>query len=559
MTMKTYADALDLRRIPQTEPLPTQVENSAGGFSFQVDDWTRLQRFLILGTEGGSYYASERKLTKENAETVIRCVKADGFRAVKAIVEVSDEGRAPKNDPAIFALAIALKMGNEETRRIAVEAVPVVCRIGTHIFQFAQAVKALGGWGRLTKKAVAKWYGDQPADRLAMNLVKYQSRAGWSHRDLLRLGHVKPADAAQGNAFRWAVGKPVAAADMHVLIRSFEQLKEVAAKSSAKEAVAAACVAITAWGLPRECIPTELLNSADVWEALLYGKTDGEQGRGMPIHALVRNLAKMTAVGLLTPNSDAALIVAGRLQDAEAMQRSRLHPMAILLASRTYASGHGLRGSLTWKPVQRVVDALDEAFVLAFKNVEPTGKRYLLALDVSGSMDGGSVAGTNLTPREGAAAMALVTARTEEQYEIVGFTRRGEGEWTHTKGRSSCPDGVSPVPFTARSTLNSVCEATRAMPMGGTDCALPMIYALEKKTPVDVFVVYTDSETYAGHVHPSVALKEYRQRMGIAAKLIVVGLVSNEFTIADPNDAGMFDVVGFDASAPAVMADFARR
>ena len=40
--------------------------------------------------------------------------------------------------------------------------------------------------------------------------------------------------------------------------------------------------------------------------------------------------------------------------------------------------------------------------------------------------------------------------------------------------------------------------------------------------------------------------------------LIVVGMLANPFTIADPTDAGMMDVVGFDTAAPAVMADFAR-
>lgn len=551
MPMKTYADALDPRRIPQSEPLPTQVANSAGGFSFQVDDWTRLERFLILGTEGGSYYATERKLTKENAEAVIRCVKADGLRTLNAIVDVSDKGRAPKNDPAIFALAIALKMGNEETRRLAAEAVPAVCRIGTHIFQFAEAVKGLGGWGRLTKKAVSGWYLSQGGNQLEMNVVKYQSRNGWSHRDLLRMAHVKPPNEVVGEILRWAAK---GSGETHgTLIHGFEHLKEVAAKASAKEATAAACVAVRNWGLPRECIPTELLNSPEVWEELLYGQVNGDQARGMPIHALVRNLAKMTSVGLLTPNSEAALTVCARLADVEGMHRSRLHPMAVLLASRIYASGRGLRGSLTWAPVQRVVDALDDAFVLAFKNVEPTGKRYLLALDVSYSMDCGSVAGTPLTPREGAAAMALVTARTEDQYEIVGFTSGAPEEWTHTD------NGISPVPFSARSTLNSVCESTRKMPMGGTDCALPMIYAAAKKIPVDVFVVYTDSETWAGEIRPVAALKEYRQKMGIAAKLVVVGLIANEFSIADPNDAGMLDVVGFDAAVPAVMADFVRR
>jgi 60 kDa SS-A/Ro ribonucleoprotein len=37
-----------------------------------------------------------------------------------------------------------------------------------------------------------------------------------------------------------------------------------------------------------------------------------------------------------------------------------------------------------------------------------------------------------------------------------------------------------------------------------------------------------------------------------------VGMTSTGFSIADPNDAGMLDVVGFDAATPAVIGDFAR-
>ena len=62
---------------PQSEPLDErQVANSAGGHAYPVDDMTRLQRFLILGSEGGSYYASERKLTLENVDAVKRCITA---------------------------------------------------------------------------------------------------------------------------------------------------------------------------------------------------------------------------------------------------------------------------------------------------------------------------------------------------------------------------------------------------------------------------------------------------------------------------------------------------
>lgn len=93
--------------------------------------------------------------------------------------------------------------------------------------------------------------------------------------------------------------------------------------------------------------------------------------------------------------------------------------------------------------------------------------------------------------------------------------------------------------------------------MGGTDCALPMLHAIEKNLKIDVFVVYTDSETMVGPVHPVNALKRYRQCSGITdAKLIVVAMTSNGFTIADPDDQGMFDMVGFDSEAPNVMREF---
>jgi 60 kDa SS-A/Ro ribonucleoprotein len=86
-----------------------------------------------------------------------------------------------------------------------------------------------------------------------------------------------------------------------------------------------------------------------------------------------------------------------------------------------------------------------------------------------------------------------------------------------------------------------------------------MLYALERKIEVDAFVVYTDSETWLGDIHPSEALKKYRKEMGIKAKLIVVGCVSNGFTIADPNDNGMLDIVGFDTASPTIMSDFIKQ
>ncbi|MGY2050884.1 TROVE domain-containing protein [Methylobacterium sp. JK268] len=530
--MFDYAKLFSLRRTPQSEPIPRTVPNSAGGHAFPVDDWTRLDRFLVLGAEGGSYYAGERALTRENAGAVLRCLKADGARAVETIVAVSAGGRAPKQDPAIFALALAAGAEDLAVRRAALAALPRVCRTGTHLFQFAEAVGATRGWGRSLRRAVARWYEDKPLDVLAYQAVKYRSRNGWSHRDLLRLAHPEAGEADRAALFEW-ICRGTLAADLPPLVHGFAAVQREGVDG------AAAAQLVRSHGLPWEALPTELLRSRAVNEALV---------EGMPIGALVRQLGRLTAAGVLAPFSEGTERVRAALSDRERILKARLHPMALLIALRTYASGRGERGKLTWEPVGTIVEALNAAFYTAFRAVTPTGRRLVLALDVSGSMSVGSVAGSPLTPREAAAAMALVTAATEEHWQVVGFTAGPSGRGT----------GLTPLPFGPSLRLDAAVAATADLPFGPTDCALPMLWALERGIRADAFVVYTDSETWAGDVHPVEALRRYREHTGIPAKLVVVGLVSNGFSIADPEDAGMLDVVGFDTAAPALIADFLR-
>lgn len=530
----------------QADVLPRMVPNSAGGAAYPVDDWKRLERFLVLGSEGGSYYASERALTRSNAAGVQRCIAEDPARAVDMIVQISDSGRAPKNDPAIFALALAASSENEAARSAALAALAKVCRTGTHLFQFAEAVNDMRGWGRGLRRAVAKWYLDKPIDALALQAVKYKQREGWSHRDLLRLAHpsAQETDAQRRALFDWMCGREVPADSLPTLAWA----NDAAQAAETAEEIARL---IRENSLPREAVPPEWQNDKDVWDALLVD---------MPMTAMIRTLNRMTAAGLIAPMSDAARYVAERLQDAKALAKARVHPLALLIAHATYASERGLKGRLQWDPVREVVDALDRAFYLAFEAVEPANKRTLLALDVSGSMDVGQVAGAPLTPREGAAAMALVTIATEPQTHTVAFSAAGPQGWKSPFGSkwTGYTDGLSPIALSPKQRLDNVVQAMRALPFGGTDCALPMLYALEKRMPVDAFVIYTDSETWAGRLHPVEALQRYRAEMNIPAKLVVVGMVSNQFTIADPNDAGTLDVVGFDAAAPAVIADFLR-
>ena len=557
-----YAKLFNRRATSQSQAIPgsTQVPNSGGGYSWAVDDWTRFDRFLILGAEGGTYYIGERGLVKQNHDALVRCIQADGIRAVNRIVEISDAGRAPKNDPAIFALALVVTYGDVPAKTHAFANLNKVCRIGTHLFHFAEYVNAMRGWGRGLRSAVGRWYVERDADALAHQAVKYQQRDGWSHADLLRLAHPKAPSVQHDAVFRWMlsgadslserevkrkvrgedrVAKYGAVGELPQLIAAFEQAKRA---TSAGEIVKL----ITDFDLPREAIPTQWLNEVAVWDALL---------QRMPMTALIRNLGKMTSLGLIKPFSDAKKLVLRKLKDETALKRSRIHPLAVLVAQKIYAQGHGEKGALKWSPVSAIVDALDEAFYATFSNVEPCNKPVLLALDVSGSMAGSMIAGSCISAREASAAMALITMATEPECEVIAFSAAAGGHGGMWGGGES---GITRVNLSPRMRLAEVIQRIEAIPMGGTDCALPMLWAARNKLNVSAFITYTDSETWAGHIHPSQALRQYRSEFVGDAKAVVAGMTSNGFTLADPDDRGMLDVVGFDTSAPAVIADFVR-
>lgn len=538
-----YSQHVQSKVTSQSEPIPgsNQVQNSAGGYSYPVDDWTRLDRFLCLGAEGGTYYVKEKELTKENAAAVLRCAKLDPARTVNRIVAVSEAGRAPKNDPAVFALALlATQPGPENIplRKLAFEAMPKVCRIGTHLFQFVAAVDALKpgtAGGKLFRASVNNWYAGKRPDQLTYQLTKYQQRNGWSHRDVMRLGHfheaLKGLPEVYREAYHWvAKGWESVGEEPHpdAALRRIWAMERANRSESLPEILRL----IGDHGLTREMVPTKWLNEVSVWDALL---------KDMPLTAMIRNLGKMTSIGLLSPFSTALKKIAVSLGDVEYLKRSRIHPLSLLVAQKIYTQGKGDKGSLTWSPNAVVTEALNQAFYLAFDAVEPTGKNWFLGLDVSGSMSS-AIAGTPLSCAEATAALALVTARTEPNTYLGAFC-----------------DVFRDVPFTKSTRLDDALQMTRGMNFGRTDCALPMLEAKKRGIKeVDVFVVLTDCETWCGNVHPSQALRAYRQYSGRPAKSIVVGMTANGFTIADPNDAGSMDVVGFDTAVPAVMADFVR-
>lgn len=533
--MSRYASHLSKKNSVTPQSLPIvgreaeMAQNDAGGYVFTVDQWDYLDRFLILGAEGGSYYVSERELTVRNAGNVLKCIKDDGVRSVNQITQISDSGRAAKNDPAIFALALAAINGDEATVKQAYEALPKVCRIGTHLFQFVATLNELGKWNKRAKAGVANWYLGKNLDNMAYQMLKYQQRNGWAHRDVLRLAHVKPDSLERSAMFKYSVKGELTEG---VLLPAIVEAVRGIHAASGKEQVDLATMYINSLGVSMEMLPTELLNIPDIWEALL--------AKG-GITMVIRNLGRLGALGLLNPLSANSKQVIARLSNADDLTRSRVHPIQLLSALKVYGQGYGERGNKIWSVNQAIVDALDDAFYASFGNVPTTGRNFLLGVDCSGSMFGATVMGIpGLTAADVAGVMALAIAKREPNYWIGGFN-----------------SNMSELKISPNMPLGAALKVIRGFSWGSTDCSAPMRYAKEHKMDVDVFCTITDNETWSGRMQPAEALRDYRKAMKKPmAASIVAATSGTNFTIADPKDPGMLDICGFDASCPRLIAEF---
>ena len=530
--MSTYLQrALDTPT-PQSEPLDERmVPNNAGGYAYPVNDQVRTHRFLIIGSEDGSYYQKERELTLENAQAVRRYVREAGAAAVEHITEVAVNRRAPRVSPGLFALAIAASDEAEKTRKAALEALPQVAGTASHLEEFCGYADSMRSWGRGLKRAVNQWHSEKSPKEVALQAVKYRTRRGWSHRDILRSAHPKvEKDSDHWHINEWITHGTVppqkeSLALIHTFIRAQQETDPDRMAALIREE-----------RLPREGVPPPMLQHDQVWEAL---------AEDMPPLAFVRNLPALTSHNVIRPME--AQWAVERIQGMRAgthadgtPRPAPVHPMNLLTAMMVYRMGRSVDGKGKWTPVPRISEALDEAFNQSFSAAPVTGKRIYLAVDTSGSMSY-NVLGriNNLTARMAAAAVTMTIARREPNHVIRMFD---------TEPR--------PVHVTARDSLRDVMERTEALRSGATDLAQPILDAMNSGIPVDCFVIATDGELWAGSIHPAEALRKYRRKTGIPAKAVQLAFVSNRTSIMDPDDAGTLDLAGFDAAIPAILHDF---
>jgi 60 kDa SS-A/Ro ribonucleoprotein len=535
---------------PQSKPIPRRKsemrKNLAGGYGFKASDWQALRRWLLVGSMYGAYYQGKEEMTEQNVEVLERLIKEDPVRVAEEILSASKKGMSWQTP--VYALVL-LSMGDGRAKNAFKEVFNEVIRNASQLYSFFSYVKGLRGFGTLIHKAVKGWLETRDANELEYQFLKYQQRAGWSGKDVLRM--IKPVadDNLKTAVYNWVAGGTkknpfydVFPAELE-RINVYEKLKKGASESDVGDA-------INKYRLTWEMIPGNIKQTKKTWIALFDN---------MPVGATIRNLGNLTEKGVFDAVKRIDHLEA-RLSK-ERLAKAYIHPIALASAMKIYESGGGLgKSKLTWDPVPRIHDILDVAIEGCFDSVEPTGLHFFHACDVSGSMTGGSVGNMWMTPLEVEGVMCLATVRSEKNYFVGGFDTNFKVLSGFRRTTSFADVMVEPDIGWGLGRTNQRSKSIWPSNFGGTDADAAYRYAIKNNIYTDVFVFWTDSESWSGRRHPAQGLKEYRSKINKNAIAIYNTLVpyGDHITLADPKDPRSYDIAGFTSETPRLINMFAR-
>jgi 60 kDa SS-A/Ro ribonucleoprotein len=409
-----------------------------------------------------------------------------------------------------------------EAKKAFQEIFPQVIRTGSHFYEWLNYTKSVRGFGKIVREAGQNWLARENVKELAYQLLKYQQRQGFSHRDALRLFHVKPPTKEHNQLFQWVLNgweklPQQIPSEALAQIWWYEWLKRNPDKTHH---------AIAKGRLTHEMAAPVGKMDKQAWQLLF---------QEMPIGALLRNLGSLTEIGILQANAKKNLArVEKVLNSKEHLRKGRIHPIDVLKALKTYQSGGQLgKSKKTWIPVPRIVDILEKALELSFDAIAPTGKVFLHAVDVSGSMSCYTVDSIGLNCCEIATTMALATAKAEKHYAIRGFSTV-----------------FNDLGISASDSFRDAIAKASNQNFGGTDASVAYDWMIEHKFYADVVCFWTDCESWAGRQHPSQALAQYRRLVNPNVKAVYVTLAPYEISLVDPQDPLSWDMAGFDPGAP---------
>ncbi|XP_060523546.1 RNA-binding protein Ro60-like [Cylas formicarius] len=535
----------------------------------------RLLRVLYINSANSSYAVGNIDLYKGfSSEATYSLIHEAVKTNLEGLLSLIQQANSDKNLPnrviLFYYLANILNLNDisDESKHRVTSLVLEICQSDQEFFDFIKYHSKT----RLKKsklshtviKAVGKFYNRKSPLELAQSYAKFNRYHKWSHKDLIKLAHVKSDTATKNIVINYILkqtdsdAEPQEAKDIINRIKKSEELRKTSDSLKAVEI-------ITEFDYSIHQVNPDLHQTKDVWTAVLSN---------MLLKEILPCLGKLYKLGLLKQNSPVHAFLLDIFTNAEKVKASGVHPIDVFSYMKKLEKGgrpidpkllHHLQNdkklseeelkkakTRTEAKCPSILTALENCFTLACKNVIPTKKRYLISIDVTEkAMNSHCIGNKTLNCVEAAVSFALVLLKVEEHVTIA----------TYFNDRINIINVHKDISFA--DLVENVCSKKSSYSLYSSSFE----WASKENKLFDVFINFIHHrfrenipKTEKLSRFQTEPLEKYRESSRLPdAKLVMVCPSSPNFVAAGSQDIpNMIDVLGFDASACKVIECFSR-
>lgn len=557
ITSAAEPEAENPSELPKASLEDTLKPNMDSDFKWPKTAHSECWNLFLHGTSARLVKPSYENIWIVDYDSIIvlfRGVISDGYgiNLLNTIRKVYDRGIGIVKESLIFGIACCSCSDDATVKSKAFELMMHVCSQSMSFLIFInfrerihRHIKSTTGWSHALRNAVKKWYRRYPPIEMARIITECPRHNKWTHKDVLALSHLAPQNNGEKMLFSYIVAgikrtsvlfKNDSADEDDEGQNVLQFLEDVTTVRSAKNSTEIVLL-MDKLKLPWNFVPISLYQEAELWEQMISE---------VPFEIMIENTTRMAKLKLLHGNSRTKQTFRSRCEDKSAIETSGIHPFPILAGKETYRNGtNDVKRKPTWIIDPEILSSLNTAMLTAMeRNLKSTGQRYLITIDASDSMKAHLFNNDHVQCRLAASLLTLCLAKAENKVVVKAFALE-----------------LQDINIEPTTTIDDIAKILDNTPLGGCDCSRPIIYAKKSKIKVDMFVVFTDRETWRGKTTPFEALRQYRKMLKIPAKLIVVYLNPDNLTrtkrMTNTTDRGVMEIYGFSASMAQSMRSFA--
>jgi len=538
----------------------------------------KLARFLHCGTTDTCYKVEKKECWRrglpgyvgEVHKVVDELVHAGHVLLPLQHVVKAHRAGCYDRDALLFALNVCIKIDNKTAKSSAYQQLVDIVHNADDFFDMldshfqvnkktksAGRVSAKWGMGRGMRTFIQRWYNKQDPYDLVMETCRVKKKHSWSHKDIIKLAHVKSSDKAVA---------VILMAIVQGLAKTVEMYKESPEAQPILDYIACveefkrcrdpvlAVQQIRQHSFDIDIVPSELLVYTEVWEAAVSR---------LPLRRVLAHLKSMVRHNLLLRGDCPVLEkVRGLVCDPLALAASKLQPAEILRYERRNVASGWKHPPTTNKsdieekeylkttsiPNRRLTEALKAMLKHSFKNVVKLNKKVLICVDTRDKMlTSRCWKSDSVTSSQAAAVtiLSLVAAKCD-----VTLTTVIEGEGRHA-------GDIVVIPLTDTDNMETLGRKMREANGGVPKNIHAVNYAVSSKKQFDLILHITDSHT--ADVDSKLlwpALVKYRERGGTITRYVMMAVSTSSVSSADPRDPGMLDIAGWTPDAVRVIQAF---